>query len=52
MWQVTLDSYAATVFGKGGGKLDAGICAESESHEGLDQCNYVMHKGEVVWACV
>ena len=52
--QVTLDSYATTVFGKrSASKLDAWVCAEEEqASEGHDECNYVMHKGEMVWACI
>ena len=50
--QVTLDQYASMVFGKNLGKLDAWICAEGDEPSEKDECNYVMHKGEMVWACI
>uniref|UniRef100_A0A7S3AR01 Uncharacterized protein n=1 Tax=Haptolina ericina TaxID=156174 RepID=A0A7S3AR01_9EUKA len=49
--EVTLDQYASTVFGRTSGKVDAWICAE-ESVDAFEECNYVMHQGELVWACV
>ena len=53
--QVTLDQYATMVFGRKGGKLDAWICAEPELKDALakgEDCQRVMHKGELVWACI
>ena len=50
--QVTLDQYASMTFGKYSGKQDAWICASEEANDGHDECNYVMHMGEMVWACI
>ena len=53
--QVTLDQYATMVFGRKGGKLDAWICAEPELKDALakgEDCQRVMHKGDLVWACI
>ena len=39
-------------YGKYSGKQDAWICASEEANDGHDECNYVMHMGEMVWACI
>jgi hypothetical protein len=51
---VTLDSYASTVFGKAASaKLDAWVCAEEEeAAKAHEECNYVMYKGELIYACI
>ena len=54
-WQVTLDQYASTVFGRSAAQQEAWICAEHDLKDAQDrgeECKLVMHKGELVWACV
>ncbi len=54
-WQVTLDQYASTVFGRSAAQQEAWICAEhdlKDAQERGEECKLVMHKGELVWACV
>mmetsp|Transcript_33345 Transcript_33345/g.71213 ORF Transcript_33345/g.71213 Transcript_33345/m.71213 type:complete len:135 (-) Transcript_33345:494-898(-) len=52
--QVELDQYASIVFGKHAGKQEAWVCADEETSEsaGLTECNFVMHKGELIKACI
>ena len=51
--QVVLDQYASMVFGKNNGKKEAWICAdEAEDSGDFGECNFVMHNGAVVKACV
>mmetsp|Transcript_22010 Transcript_22010/g.52592 ORF Transcript_22010/g.52592 Transcript_22010/m.52592 type:complete len:148 (-) Transcript_22010:147-590(-) len=52
---VTLDQYASTVFGRSAAQQEAWICAEhdlKDAQERGEECKLVMHKGELVWACV
>tara|TARA_B100000780_G_scaffold208029_1_gene148254 strand:- start:21 stop:602 length:582 start_codon:yes stop_codon:yes gene_type:complete len=54
-WQVTLDQYASTVFGRSAAQQEAWICAEhdlKDAQERGEECKLVMHKGELIWACV
>ena len=51
---IELDQYASAVFGRSVGKVDAYVCADGEGEEAHPEweCNFVMHKGEVVQACI
>ena len=52
--QATLDGYASSVFGKHY-RMEGWICPEGEALNEMwadsDECNQVVHEGELVWAC-
>ena len=49
--QVVLDQYASMVFG-GNAKKEAWICADEAEDSNFGECNFVMHNGAVVKACI
>lgn len=52
--EIELDRNAAASFGRMVTKANAWVCADGEGEAAHPdwECNYVMHKGEVVQACV